>query len=416
MSFERARKIADAVLLEGYVLYPYRSCSTKNQYRWTFGVLAPRAWSEAGGSDPWWLEAQVLVTGSAPRLSGRLRFLRVVDRRVEARDGDVFVPTERLEVGGAIWSSWEEGETTELDFAVPDDGSLSISLPASEAVELLRDGAGSVVGRMIRVRAALEGMIRIDVATSGEVTRVGIRVENLTHYGDRDAPRRQVMKAAFASTHLLLESKDGAFVSSIDPPAELRAEVASCQNVGTFPVLAGEEGEHHLVLCSPIVLGDHPKVAPESAGDFFDSCEIDEILALRTRALTADEKALVRATDPRAAELVDRVDGFDVEVMTELHGTIRDRRPVPETTAGGWATNPKFEPGTRVRILPNGARRTDAQDILYAGAIARVESVIEDVDGTVYLALTIEDDPAAELHRWYGRFHYYRTDEVEVVE
>jgi len=35
------------------------------------------------------------------------------------------------------------------------------------------------------------------------------------------------------------------------------------------------------------------------------------------------------------------------------------------------------------------------------------------VEGDTYLAVTLEDDPAAELHRWYGRFQYFGIDEVE---
>ena len=41
MSLELARRVADAVLYEGYLLYPYRATSGKNQVRWQFGVLGP---------------------------------------------------------------------------------------------------------------------------------------------------------------------------------------------------------------------------------------------------------------------------------------------------------------------------------------------------------------------------------------
>ena len=44
MSFDRARKIADAVLYEGYLLYPYRASAAKNRVRWQWGVLAPASW------------------------------------------------------------------------------------------------------------------------------------------------------------------------------------------------------------------------------------------------------------------------------------------------------------------------------------------------------------------------------------
>ena len=40
-TWDRARAIADAVLYEGYLLYPYRATSSKNQSRWQFGVVGP---------------------------------------------------------------------------------------------------------------------------------------------------------------------------------------------------------------------------------------------------------------------------------------------------------------------------------------------------------------------------------------
>jgi hypothetical protein len=45
-----------------------------------------------------------------------------------------------------------------------------------------------------------------------------------------------------------------------------------------------------------------------------------------------------------------------------------------------------------------------------------VAAVFHDVDGSVHLAVTLDDDPAAELHSWYGRFHYFRPDELEPLE
>ena len=47
MSFEAAEKIADAVLFEGYMLYPYRPSALKNRQRWNFGTLYPRAFAES---------------------------------------------------------------------------------------------------------------------------------------------------------------------------------------------------------------------------------------------------------------------------------------------------------------------------------------------------------------------------------
>ena len=41
MTLTAARQVADAVLYEGYLLYPSRATSSKNQIRWQFGVLGP---------------------------------------------------------------------------------------------------------------------------------------------------------------------------------------------------------------------------------------------------------------------------------------------------------------------------------------------------------------------------------------
>ena len=87
-----------------------------------------------------------------------------------------------------------------------------------------------------------------------------------------------------------------------------REAVAACTNDGTFPVLIGAEGASQVVLSSPIILYDHPAVAPESDGPLYDATEIDEILALRVLTMTDEEKAEARATDPRAAAIVDRID------------------------------------------------------------------------------------------------------------
>ncbi|MGW0474891.1 hypothetical protein ACWD0I_27510, partial [Streptomyces coeruleorubidus] len=71
--------------------------------------------------------------------------------------------------------------------------------------------------------------------------------------------------------------------------------------------------------------------------------------------------------------------------------------------------------GSRVRLRPRG-RGADAQDMFLAGRTAEVAAVFHDVDGSVHLAVTLDDDPASELHTWYGRFHYFRPDELEPIE
>jgi len=392
--------------MEGYALYPYRASAPKNRYRWTFGSLAPRAWSEAGGCEPWWLEAQVLVAGAPSRIAGQLRFFHVERRRPEDA-GRREVPA--LEHDGQLAVAWDEGIVETLDFEVPLAGEREHVFALDPIYGVEPHGAGQV----IRERRPLTGriIVRCEPMTADQpLARVSVRVENTTPWVELEAPRDYVIASAFASTHLLVGVDGGALLSAIDPPPWAATAAATCTCTGTYPVLVGPPGSSDVVLAAPFVMYDHPQVAPESTGDLCDATEIDELLVLRTRTMTEDEKRWARATDPRVAEMIDRADALPPEWMARLHGATRDLRAgemVPlQMVPRGVAI------GTKVRLRP-ATRRTDAQDLLYAGHVATVAAIRHDVDGTTFLAVTIDDDPAAELHGWYGRFHYYRTDEVE---
>jgi hypothetical protein len=192
------------------------------------------------------------------------------------------------------------------------------------------------------------------------------------------------------------------------------------------------------VLVSPIILYDYPEVAEQSAGALFDSTEIDEILTLRVMTLTDEEKAAARATDPRAAEIIDRCEQMSPQSMQALHGVLRDPHagadihgvdPTSFDTGGApwWdpaadaAVQPEADTvtisgvvvskGSLVRLHPS--RRADAQDVFLAGETARVTAVLSDVDGQVHVAVVLVDDPAADLHEEYGRYLYFAPDELE---
>src|SRR3979409_2604558 len=97
MNLSAAEQIANAVLYEGYMLYPYRPSAIKNQQRWNFGVLLPRAFSELQtGSDAWGMQTECLVQGGAKStLEVRARFLQLVQRSI----GQVKAPLKSLEPG-----------------------------------------------------------------------------------------------------------------------------------------------------------------------------------------------------------------------------------------------------------------------------------------------------------------------------
>jgi len=400
MKLDIARAVADAVLLEGYALYPYRASAPKNRFRWAFGVLVPQAWAMSGGCESYWLEAQILVAGEPSQLAGQLRFFQIDRRRIENRFGE---PVPSLELDGdRLVVGWDEGilQTIPFDVTV---GRHAFTIAAASSLEAF------AAGRVGCTRLALTGRIEVRselVPAERPLHRISIRVENTTPWTDLDAPREEAIAAAFASTHLILGVTDGELLSLIDPPDWARDAAAACRNTRTFPVLVGAPGTHEVMLSAPFIMYDHPEIAPESPGDLCDATEIDEILTLRTMTMTEEEKRHARATDPRAARIIDRADSLPPKWLERMHGAARDLR-AGEMVARADA----YAEGTKVRLRPT--RGTDAQDLLYAGHVATVAGIRHDVDGTVFLLVTIDDDPAAELHDWYGRYHYYRLDEVE---
>jgi hypothetical protein len=122
----------------------------------------------------------------------------------------------------------------------------------------------------------------------------------------------------------VLRARDAEFVSLTDPPQELRAPAEACRNEGVWPVLVGELGDRHTLLASPIILEDHPRIAPESPGDLFDGGEIDQMLTLNILSLTDEEKAEMRQSDPKAREILERTEALTEQEMMNLHGAIRD--------------------------------------------------------------------------------------------
>src|SRR4029077_17354153 len=114
--WDHARAVADAVLYEGYLLYPYRATSRKNQSRWQFGVLGPPGAEEAGIGEDDTLSAQVLLRSNAvPSLSGMVRFLQLQHRGAEADvGGDRFERVDELTTGSTSWLSWDEAVEREI--------------------------------------------------------------------------------------------------------------------------------------------------------------------------------------------------------------------------------------------------------------------------------------------------------------
>jgi len=302
------RQIADAVLYEGYVLWPYRRSALKNQRRWTFGGVYPAGHAREHPDDASVMRTQCLLEGERAAAEVRVRFLHVVRRELVGPDG---APVDELTVDGERHVAWDEAVEREL-------GPGPIAIPAGREVEPLGDA-----GAIVRTWDELAG--RVDVredAVGDGLRRLTVEIANTSAWDG--GAREEVLRRTFCSTHTVLRATGGEFVSLTDPPDRLRAAAAACQNVGTWPVLVGEPGQRDTLLASPIILEDHPRVAPESPGDLFDGGEIDQLLVLNILALTEEEKAEMRAADPRTRAILERTEALTPDQLMRLHCTIRD--------------------------------------------------------------------------------------------
>ncbi|MFI7047392.1 hypothetical protein [Streptosporangium sandarakinum] len=525
---EIARRVADAVLYEGYLLYPYRASAAKNRMRWQFGVLVPPGFDTTCEHSSSVTEC-LLERADDAEVRLRLRFLHVRTRLVERAEDGGHRPVAELTVetagpatpgtgaaggvpdgvpsletvgetdpgtagagapgGVTTYLSFEEATERETEVAFPvaelldGERAADVRLPGDRSVEAITGPSGQARGRVVREHLPLHAVVRARaerVAGPYDLVRLSVRVENVTGWDDPDATREQALRRSLISAHLIIGVTGGAFVSLLDPPEWARPAAETCRNERTWPVLVGEPGHRDVLLSSPIILYDYPDTAPESPGDMFDATEIDEMLHLRTLTLTEEERRQARATDPRAARLLDMVATLPPELAERLHGAIRHlETPARGGTAPRWGSaagpgaapwddaspagsraepppdpapgtaNPGAAPwdgpgdafwsdlaagpgsspetdavsvagvevarGSRVRLAP-GRRRADAHDMFLAGRTARVEAVLTDLDGARHLAVTLDDDPGADLHRSHGRFLYFAPDEIEPLD
>jgi hypothetical protein len=426
VNLDSVRKIADAVLYEGYLLYPYRASAQKNRSRWQFGVVMAPGYSAADPSETSFTRAECVLEHSGdPAVRVLLRFLQVQRR-----------------TGGG--DTWDEAVEREVEV-----GADAAALFGDGVVEQFRiEGGEDREEDVVRRREPLAGVVTVraaEVPGPWRALKLQVRVENRTELGSVPQRREDALPTSLVAAHTIITVDGGRFLSMTDPPEWAQPPVAECRNEGGWPVLADPDGR--VMLSSPIILYDHPELAAESPGELYDGTEIDEILTLRTLALSDNEKAEARATDPRAAALLDRVESMDPQVLAGLHGTLRwpggSPRPAaapPVLTEAGETINgsaPWWDPdadasvspdtdsviiggrpiarGSLVRLRP-GARRADAQDMFLVGRIAEVQAVLHDVEDNPYLAVSLAGQPDEDLRIAHGRFLYFMTDEVEPYE
>jgi hypothetical protein len=403
MNRELVDKIVNAVLYEGYILYPYRASSKKNQReRFTFGRIYPQEYSNTqNGREPFLMQTECLV-------------------RNESHDAVIEITVRFLQPLARITGEeiWLEAIEREVKLA-------PISLnPAIEQVHRFTfPAAQSVDKEVTRNNEMICGRIELKTLRLEQpVIKISARIFNETPVPIDMDNQDAVLMRTFASTHTILHAPGGKFVSLLGPDPDCIELVGACRNIGTWPVLVGdkEKQEHDTMLSSPIILYDYPQIAPESAGQLFDSTEIDELLTLRVQTLTDREKIEMQRVDEQARKILERAENLRPEDFLKMHGTLREVRKTneeffnPAQRRDSAAVNGvTLKAGDRVRIRPK--QRADVMDIALEGKIAIIEAVEEDVDKNVHFAVVLEDDPGKDMGmmRHIGHRFFYGADEVE---
>jgi hypothetical protein len=303
VNFASVEKIAAVVLYEGYILYPYRASAIKNRQRWNFGTLYPRIYAEAQRpEEPFRLISEcLLVAGDNASLDIKVSFLQLLPQPRTSSD---------LADPSLDWDEAIERTSDHCDLSL----SALLAAPLTLHIKPTEELAASLTMEAQRL--------------PGGACRLHLELQNISPLlSGAEARRDEALPQALVSAHLLLGVTGGEFISLLEPPDLYAADARACTNNGVFPVLAGDEPDRSILLLSPIIMYDYPKTSPESAGDFFDGTEMDEMLTLRVLTLTDAEKDEMRHGDPRARRILERTEALTGEEMLKAHGIVR---PTPE--------------------------------------------------------------------------------------
>jgi len=388
----------------------------------------------------------LLTAGDGGAVTACVRFLQPMLREI----GELIEPmaagrgaepkfclVSELRAENQLFQTWHEAVERRVEIpplvlnrnaAVESSQNVPFAFPAVRNLQPISAEYGEVVGVAIRTQPAISGSVHVSARQlEGGTIKVTVRILNQTPMtGSELLDPEAILQRTFASTHTILSIQSGEFISSMDPGDVFKAAARSCKNIGTWPVLVGDEGkrERSTMLSSPIILYDYPKIAAESSGNLFDGTEIDEILSLRLQTLTDAEKFEMRNVDEHARRLLERTDALQGDALLKMHGAMRKSeggRPIEFDDFFGANTRLEsvtvagvhLKAGDRVRIRPTA--RADVMDVALAGQTALIEAIEQDLEKRVHLALVLENDPGKDLGmlRQPGHRFFYGVDEIE---
>ena len=381
MPAEALERLVDSLLYEGYALYPYTPGATKNAMPTPFGIVYPPDYARLGSHTFDLIRIECVLTHEpGAKVAGTTRFLQA------SGEGHEGVPRQVEIEPVASDDPYGDGVGTEFSFEGGDDG------------------------------RALTGRARLRAERVGEgLTRVRMCVHNTTELEvpGEELDRPAALVASMLSTHLVLETQGGKFVSPLERFGEVGEAVSECRNVNTWPVLASPGDD--AVMGAAIFLPDHPSIAPESLGNLFDNTEIEEALLLHVQTLSDSERAEISEHDPKVREMIERAEKATPDQMMGLHGRmeLKDPRAGEDQVEVGDSV---IRRGATVVLRPEGRNGGDPYDTILRGRAATVERIYFDYEDGVHLGVTVNEDPGQDLMRDSGRYLFFRPEEVELSE
>ena len=279
-------RLVAATLYEGYILYPYRPSSVKNQVRWTFGGVHPRAWSEAsGGTDPWFVQTECLLRGGDARGGHGPRPVSAAGDQNCREAGPAERLARRRGDGEARGRRGIAGRRRHAPRLGRGDGARH-RLWSSPLAALLaaRGGRRTLLPRSLRRGVTARTTTGSSSARwSANASRCGVDVSVVAaerrrrpHPGAcgraqhrrlqphrRSRPRTRAATLARSRPTRSSSPSAGSGCPSQTRPRSCRRGRRPAATPGSGRSSSASRGQSDTVLASPIILEDHPQVAPE---------------------------------------------------------------------------------------------------------------------------------------------------------
>ncbi|MEO7294341.1 MAG: hypothetical protein ABIW34_14630 [Ginsengibacter sp.] len=322
-------ELTRTLLYEGYSLFPYHRSAIKNQKPVPFGVIYPKDYNTYNQHSHAAMQSECIVTGGDDlSINIIVRFLHLIKTEVLKQNNEKENEVDDVVAG---WQTIEREINsgnlliTEL---IKNRKEFPIRFDKMNEDRYVYDDSDNVKAKRINSASEIKGNVIIEASTVENMKntfRIRVNITNTSSIVNADViARDEALCQSFLSTHIILKSANGEFISGQNPAENFKQAIAQCKNTGTWPILVDESNT--TMLCSPIILYDHPQINPQSKGDLFDSTEIEEALMLHFAVMSDDEKNRIADSDEKLKAMLNKVGMVTPEEMIGLHGGMHENQ------------------------------------------------------------------------------------------